>query len=273
MDVRKHNRQAWNRQVDWGNPWTIPVSEAEIVAARQGRCRIFLTPTKPVPSFWLEPLDGRDILCLASGGGQQGPVLAASGANVTVLDNSPNQLDKDRAVAKQHSLQLRTVEGDMRDLSMFSDQVFDIIVHPVSNAFIPDVMPVWMEAYRALRTEGALLSGFGQPFRYIFGDNAYEQGVLEPKHALPYSDLDVLSEEEIHQRSEDGEPLEFSHTLEEQIGGQIDVGFVITGLYEDRDRKEDNDLLSGYTSTYVATRAMKTRIRKNDAEQGAEGDA
>jgi len=30
--------------------------------------------------------------CLASGGGQQGPVLAAAGAHVTVFDNSPRQL-------------------------------------------------------------------------------------------------------------------------------------------------------------------------------------
>lgn len=273
MDVRKHNRQAWNRQVDWENPWTVPVGETEIAAARQGRCSIFLTPTKQVPLSWLGPLNGRDILCLASGGGQQGPVLAASGANVTVLDNSPNQLARDRDVAEQHCLQLRTVEGDMRNLSMFSKQMFDLIVHPVSNVFVPDILPVWQEAYRVLRVDGNLLSGFGQPFQYIFDYNAYEQGILKPKHTLPYSDLDVLSKEDIQRRSKDGEPLEFSHTLEEQIGGQIDAGFVITGLYEDRDREEENDLLSRFTSTYIATRAIKAVTRKGYAEQGAESDA
>ncbi|MFH0907589.1 MAG: class I SAM-dependent methyltransferase [bacterium] len=266
MDVRKHNRHAWNQQVECGNPWTIPVGESEIAAAKHGRSTVFLTPTKPVPLRWLEPLQGREILCLASGGGQQGPVLAAAGATVTILDNSPNQLARDRDAAEHYGLQLCAVEGDMRDLSMFGDRSFDLIVHPVSNAFIPDVTPVWKEAYRVLRQHGELLSGFGQAFRYIFDDNAYEQGVLEPAHILPYSDLDVLSQGEIDKRFQDGKPLEFSHSLEEQIGGQIDAGFVITGLYEDRDREERKDLLSRYTSTYVAIRASKADIKRDDAE-------
>ena len=33
IDVRAHNQAAWNRNVDQGNPWTIPVSEAELNAA------------------------------------------------------------------------------------------------------------------------------------------------------------------------------------------------------------------------------------------------
>ena len=192
MDVRKHNRQAWNRQVDCGNQWTAPVGETEITKARQGRCSIVLTPTNPVPLSWLEPLDGRDVLCLASGGGRQGPVLAAAGANVTVFDNSPNQLARDRGVAELHRPQLRTVERDMRDLSMFSDQLFDLIVHPVSNVFVPDIVPVWKEAYRVLRKEGNLLSGFVKPLRYIFDDDIYEEGVLKPKHVLPYSGSERL---------------------------------------------------------------------------------
>ena len=89
MDIRKHNRVAWDRQVEDGNPWTIPVSEADIAAAREGRWKIVLTPSKAVPKEWFPDLEGVDLLCLASGGGQQGPILAAAGANVTVLDNSP----------------------------------------------------------------------------------------------------------------------------------------------------------------------------------------
>ena len=44
--------------------------------------------------------------------GQGGaPVLAAPGAAVTVFDNSPAQLDRDRSVAEGEGLRLETVEG------------------------------------------------------------------------------------------------------------------------------------------------------------------
>ena len=81
------------------------------------------------------------MLCLASGGGQQGPILAAAGANVTVFDNSPRQLAQDRLVADREGLAIETVLGDMADLSAFPDARFDLIVHPVSNVFVPDVRP------------------------------------------------------------------------------------------------------------------------------------
>ena len=161
MDVVAYNRQAWNQQVEQGNPWTVPFSAEVIAEARQGRWAIVLTPTIPVPRSWFpDPLSGRDVLCLASGGGQQGPILAAAGAQVTVFDNSPAQLARDREVAEREGLAIRTVQGDMADLSAFAAESFDLIFHPVSNLFAPDVRPVWRECYRVLRLGGALLAGF-----------------------------------------------------------------------------------------------------------------
>jgi 2-polyprenyl-3-methyl-5-hydroxy-6-metoxy-1,4-benzoquinol methylase len=94
-EIRTHNRQAWDKQVEWGtNQWTIPVGSEEIQAARRGEWAIFLTPIKTLPRDWLPDLHGKQVLCLASGGGQQGPILAAAGAQVTVLDNSPMQLSR-----------------------------------------------------------------------------------------------------------------------------------------------------------------------------------
>ena len=140
MDIRKYNRGAWDMAVARGSEWTIPVGPEVIAAARRGEWRIILTPEKPVPREWFpDDLAGVDVLCLASGGGQQGPVLAAAGATVTVFDNSPAQLAQDRLVADREGLSLRTVEGDMRDLSIFADASFDLIIHPVSNLFAPDV--------------------------------------------------------------------------------------------------------------------------------------
>jgi SAM-dependent methyltransferase len=259
VDIREYNRMAWDREVERGNEWTVPVNSETIAAARQGQWEIFLTPSKPVPKEWFPDLEGLDVLCLASGGGQQAPILAAAGANVIVLDNSPKQLEQDRFVAERDSLIITTVEGDMADLSMFSDQSFDLIVHPVSNVFVPDVRPVWTEAFRVLRQGGALLAGFDNPAIHLFDyDLADRTGILQVKYALPYSDLTSLTEEKRQRRViDEGFPLEFSHTLEDQIGGQLDVGFLIAGFYEDSYSEEEEDILADYMHTFIATRAIK----------------
>lgn len=258
MNIREYNRTAWNQEVKRGNKWTIPVSPEVIANARKGKWYIVLTPTKPVPREWFPYLEGKEVLCLASGGGQQGPVLAATGAKVTVLDNSPLQLKQDRLVADRETLMIQTVEGDMSDLSVFSDESFDLLVHPVSNNFVPDVRAVWTEAFRVLQKGGVLLSGFLNPTIYLFDyELADSTGILKVKYSLPYSDETDLEDKERASRIEDGSPLEFSHTLDDLIGGQLDAGFVITGFYEDRQNAEENEPLVAYMPTCIATRAVK----------------
>jgi SAM-dependent methyltransferase len=255
MDVRGYNKEAWDREVERGNQWTVPVGPDVIEEARRGQWTVLLTDRIPVPRAWFPEMEGADVLCLASGGGQQAPILAAAGANVTVLDNSPKQLAQDRLVAERESLDLKTVEGDMRDLSTFADGSFDLIFHPVSNLFVPDVRPVWAEAFRVLRSGGSLLAGFLNPVVYVFDlDLADSTGEVRVKYTLPYADATSLGEEQIRQKIESREPLEFSHTLEDQIGGQIEAGFVISGFYEDRHR---DDPIAAYMPTFVATRATK----------------
>lgn len=256
MDIRAYNRKAWDQNVEQGEEWTVPVGAAVIQAARSGDWKIVLTPSRPIPNTWFPPdLHGLKILCLASGGGQQGPVLAAAGASVIVLDNSPKQLGQDRLVAQREGLQLQTVEGDMRDLSVFADEEFDLVINPVSNLFVPEVLPVWQEAYRVLRPGGALLAGFMNPVFYIFDRELLdEQGSLQVKYALPYSDLTSLKPAQLKKIMDAGWPLEFGHTLEDQIGGQLQAGFVITGMYEDRDVRS---ALDDFLPVYIATRAVK----------------
>lgn len=256
MDIRAYNRDAWDRNVDQGEEWTIPASHEVIEAARRGEWKIVLTPGKPVPQDWFPTdLHGLNILCLASGGGQQGPVLAAAGARVTVFDNSPKQLDQDRQVAKREGLDMTMVEGDMRDLSAFTGDHFDLIIHPVSNLFVPQILPVWQEAYRVLRPGGSLLAGFMNPVFYLFDRELMdEQGILQVKFSLPYSDLTNLAPASLEKLRAAGWPLEFGHTLEDQIGGQIQAGFIITGFYEDRDVRS---VLDDFMPVYIATRAAK----------------
>jgi len=255
MDVRAYNRDAWDRSVLQGNRWTVPVTPEEIAAARTGVWSIVLTPNKPVPRSWFPDLTGLDLLALASGGGQQGPVLAAAGANVTVFDNSPGQLAQDRLVADREGLTLTTIEGDMADLSCFPPESFDLIVHPCSNCFVPDVRRVWREAHRVLRRGGRLLAGFCDPIMFVTDPDLEKQGVAQIKYATPYSDLTSLTDEERRRYTDVGEPLSFGHTLEDQIGGQCDAGLAITGMYGDK--HVGDHLVSQYMPCFHATRSIK----------------
>jgi ubiquinone/menaquinone biosynthesis C-methylase UbiE len=258
MNIIKHNQIAWDNKVKQGKRHTLPAGPETIKQAKAGNWRINLTPCIPVPREWFPPLQGLKILCLASGGGKQGPILAAAGADVTVYDISPLMLETDRSVAARDSLKIQTVEGDMADLSQFSNSSFDLIVHPVSNTFVPDVRIVWKETYRVLRKGGALLSGFTNPAVYLFDwELAKRTGELHVKYKLPYSDAADLDAAQKQKIIVDGEPMEFSHTLDAQIGGQIAAGFVITGFYEDKDELEALDQLGKYMATYIVTRAVK----------------
>lgn len=259
LDVREYNREAWNGEVGRGNIWTVPVGPEVIAAARQGDWSVVLTPTKPVPRAWFGDLAGKDVLGLASAGGQQCPVFAAAGARVTVFDNSPAQLGQDRKVAEREGLTLKLVEGDMKDLSAFADASFDLIFHPCSNCFVDAILPVWREAFRVLRPGGVLLAGICNPVRYLFDPAQEEQGVLRLKYTMPYSDFTSLTDEERRRYTDKGEPLCVGHSLEEQLGGQLEAGFVLTHLFEDE--FEEKDLLSSFLPTFMATRAVKPPLR------------
>lgn len=152
MNFLEVNQKIWDQKVKDNYIWTRPVSSEAVEKAKLGDWTIIVTPTKPVPRDWFpENLVEKKVLCLASGGGQQGPILAATGADVTVYDYSTAQLGQDQMVAERDGLQIETVQGDMRDLSVFADESFDIIVHPWSNGCVDNVLPVWLEAYRVLK--------------------------------------------------------------------------------------------------------------------------
>lgn len=262
MNVGEHNRTAWNRQAREGNRWTEPVDPETVAAARRGIWEVILTPNRPVPREWFGDVRNREILCLASGGGQQAPVLAAAGARVTSFDLSEEQLARDRGVAERDGLELRCVQGDMVDLGLFRDGSFDLVFNPVSTVFVPDVRPVWRECHRVLRTGGALLTGFMNPVFFLFDhDDAAERGVLEARYRLPYSEADPTDLTPRRREAvEGGEPMEFSHSLDDFLGGQLEAGFVLTGFYEDGWSDEETPL-NRLTPTFMATRAVKPEGR------------
>ena len=258
QNVPEYNRAAWNRQSAAGSRWTLPVDPEVIEQARNGEWEVILTPNRAVPREWFGELAGRTVLCLASGGGQQAPVLAAAGSRVVSFDISDEQLAKDRLVADRHGLILETIQGDMADLSEFADESFDLIFHPVSNVFVPEVAPVWGECHRVLRPGGELLAGFMNPAYYLFDHDALERGE-EPvaRFRLPYSDLERTGPDgPMPPRPDDGEALEFGHSLETQIAGQLAAGFLLLDLYEDWWDDEVTPL-TRLMPTTIATRARK----------------
>ena len=257
-DINRHNQLSWDHQSAVGqSPWVQPVTTDEVNAARAGDWQIILTPSKSVPRSWFGDLKDKDLLCLASGGGQQAPILAAAGAVVTSFDQSPEQLRKDADVAARDNMSIQCLQGDMADLSVFDDASFDLIVHPVSNVFAADILPVWQHCARVLRPGGRLLSGFMNPDFFLFDHwDIDEGGPLEVKFQLPYSDLTHVDPAVLKQRIAEQHALEFSHSFDAQIGGQLAAGLVIAGFYEDQWSDEDTPLNS-YMSTSMATLAIK----------------
>jgi SAM-dependent methyltransferase len=258
IDILKHNRAAWNEEsVSGKSPWCEPVDESVIADARDGRWAVNLTSASPVPATWFDDVRGKRVLCLAAGGGQQAPVLAAAGAIVTSFDISEEQLAKDNLVAERDGLDIELVQGDMSDLSRFDNGQFNLIFHPISNLFVRDVRIVWQECYRVLERNGRLLAGFMNPDYFLFDHDALELGEpLVVRNQLPFSEIRDTAEDKLQKRLDKRQALMFGHSLNDQIGGQIDAGFVISGLCEDR-WSDEATRLNAFMPTSIATLAIK----------------
>lgn len=257
IDFLRHNESAWNKQALDQNEWSQPVNSALINAAKQGIWDVHLTP-KPLPKQWLGDIGDKKILCLASAGGQQAPILAAAGAKVVVFDLSEEQLRQDSIVAQRDGLSLETIQGNMKDLRIFDDHSFDIVFHPISNHYVEDVNPVWKETYRVLKKGGFLLASFFNPVVFIGDRNPQEitDGIIRPKFKLPYADLKDLDANDIERKIERQEALLFGHTLADLIGGQLRAGFMIADFIEDS-QPRPRFLIDQYLPTFIATKAVK----------------
>ena len=252
-DIGEFNRQGWNAKSEGGDRWSIPVEPTTIAAARRGDWSVVLTPSRAVPRDWFGDIAGKDLLGLAAAGGQQCPIFAAAGARVVSFDASDGQLARDREVAEREGLSIRTMRGLMHDLAAFGDDSFDLIFHPCSNSFAPDVLAVWRECARVLRPGGVLLAGFTNPARFLFDEASVERGEPVARHRIPYSDLDLPDAEREALLAQDP-VLCFGHTLTDQIGGQLAAGFMLTDLFEDD--FEQRDAVGRLMDCYIATRAF-----------------
>ncbi len=248
MTYTDKNAEIIDRWVEEGWEWGTPITHEQFEAAKRGEWSIVLTPVKPVPRAWFGDLRGKNVLGLACGGGQQMPILSGCGAICTVMDYSPRQLQTEREVAEREGYEIHTVRADMTKPFPFADNAFDLIVHPVSNCYVREIDPIFRECFRVLKKGGILLCGLGNEVNYLV-DDAEERIV----HRMPF---DPLVDETVRKELEESDSgMQFSHSVEDQIGGQLRAGFRLTDLFGDTNGFGRLHELN--VECYLATRSVK----------------
>ena len=242
------NSETIDRWVEEGWEWGKPISHEEFEEAKNGKWAVLLTPTKPVPRAWLGDLKGKKVLGLASGGGQQIPIFSALGAECVVFDYSRKQLESELLVAEREGYAITAMRGDMTKPLPFADGTFDLIFQPVSNCYVKEVKPIFKECFRVLKKGGVFLCGFDGEINYIVDDD--EKTIV---NKMPFDPL--TNPEQMAQLQRDDAGVQFSHTMEEQIGGQLEAGFVLTDIYGDTNG--EGYLHDLNVQTFHVTRAVK----------------
>lgn len=248
MNYQDINAQTIDRWVEEGWEWGIPITHEKFVAAQNGKWDVLLTPTKPVPHAWFGELNGKKVLGLACGGGQQMPIFSALGADCTVLDYSPKQLESEHMVAQREGYDIRIIRADMTKPLPFPDEEFDLIFHPVSNCYVEKVEPIFAECFRVLKHGGILLCGLGNEINYLVDEN---ETVIS--NEMPFNPL--TNDRYKKQLEEEDCGMQFSHTIEEQLGGQLKAGFVLTDIFGDTNG--EGRLHEMNVETYYVTRAVR----------------
>ena len=257
--VEARNRQAYDRMVQTKHFLTQPVSTEELA-----------NPLATLDAKgWLGGnIRGWNVLCLAAGGGRQGPLYCAAGANVTVLDISPGMLQLDRQVSAQLGLNYKIIQGDMAELSMFQDDEFDLVAHPVSTCYVPDIEPVFAEIARVLRPGGLYVSQHKQPMNLqaslelVQGRYVIETPVDHAAKSLSIGQSSLLREPET---------VEFAHSLDAILGGICRTGMSIEAISEPDHANLDSEPgtmghRSRFIRPYLRIKARKsagsTKVRK-----------
>ncbi len=272
------NRSMWEGLAACGGKYSSAWLELDVDAYRQfaeGKSTELKIPRWDLADGDLTESDrlmmtgamGKDVLCLASGGGQQSVIFGLLGSRVTVLDFAEGQLELDRKAAEHYGYQVTTVAADMRDLSMFDDDSFDLIEHPVSICFVPEVGPVYAEVARILRPGGLYRVGHVNPATYPCcfegSDNGWDGKGY--RISVPYAGGPIR----IHDGAENmtqGEPTgEYRHLLPDIFNEIIKAGLEIRCVWEDARHLHHNPTATpgstehrrGYVADYFKILASK----------------
>ncbi len=222
-DYREINRRGWAQLVAAGCRYTRRVGPEDLAKAKGAFA----------PEGWIHWSSIRTVLCLASGGGQQGPLAAALGKRVTVADLSPEQLAQDRRCASELGLELETVELDMQDLSQLHGRNFDLVYQPVSAGYVPDVRRVYREVARVIAPGGCYVVNHWNPVLIQMPEKDEWDGggyrlVVPQTERRPVPQTSWSIDGKDHAIT----TWHYLHTLEDLIGGLLDAGFSLQRFAE-----------------------------------------
>jgi len=261
-EILRQNRQVYDAMAAADSPLCRPAKDEEL-----------RDPLATVDAAgWLgESIQGRNLLCLAAGGGRQSSLYAAAGANVTVVDISGAMLELDRRVASERGYSIRLFETSMDQLSMLRDGEFDIVIHPVSTCYLPNIQPVFLEVARVLRSEGIYVSQHKQPTSLqatvdpVDGNYQIQHRYYRDSHVPAVASASTNS-----RRLRESGAVEFLHRWEEIIGGMCRAGFVIEDLSEPMHAQKDAQAgtfadRASYIAPYVRVKAKRKGQRTTDA--------
>ena len=257
------------------NAWSYLVRRREVSTRSYGprefkQAYYWLDTTSWIP--WRRV---KTVLCLASGGGQQGPLFASLGLRVTVFDLNADQLETDRRTAQRYGLSIECIEGDMMDLSALYGRDFDLVYQPISSLYVPDIRRVYHEVFKVLRPGGYYWVEHWNPMQMQLSETMpwdgeayrikYQQGTGEP-----------LAWEHATNQGESAVSWNYIHSLEALIGGICDAGMIILRFGERHDgessaRPGSNAHMAAYIPSFYSVFARKPQRRaarrRNNAGQ------
>lgn len=263
-ELAQLNRQRWNDLVRAGVLYSRPRLDLDEQSARAMVDEAGL----------LGDVRGRRVLLLGGGGGQQSAAFGLLGARVTVFDLSDGQLDNDRQAAAHYGLDPDIQQGDMRDLSRFADDSFEIVWQPYSINFVPDVRPVFAGVARVLRQGGLYRVQWANPYTQTLNDEGYDpqrgyslntlyrDGEIDAAAIWGTSDWTVEQADGSVQAVPG--PREFRHTMPTFLNGLIRAGFTILSFHEHTSSEEDPEPGSWEHFKAVSPPYLAFWTRRND---------
>jgi SAM-dependent methyltransferase len=231
-DLAQFNQERWTALVEAGIEFGQPFKDFDAAQAFD-----YLDRWANIGRLGFQDFKDQRILCLASGGGQQSVCFGLLGAQVTVLDLTPAQLEGDRHMAMHYGLEFQLEQGDMRDLSRFESGSFDLVFQAYSINFVPDPELVFAEVARVLGPEGKYYLQYGNPLWSMEPEDwtdkgypirqPYEQGAKTGVDDGPWD----VPQADGSTRYVEG-PREFLHTLGTLYNGLGRRGLHIFAMFD-----------------------------------------
>lgn len=221
-EIAKYNIERWRTLVEAQAVYTRPALNLDGVSARES----------VDPEGRLGNLAGKDVLCLACGGGQQSAAFALLESNVTVFDLSEAQLQRDAEAAAHYGINVKIVQGDIRDLSCFEERAFDVVYHAYSLGFVPDVLTVFQQVARVLRPDGIYQFNCANPFFLGLTERDWNgEGYMLKQPYVDGARVSYEDQEWVYDRSQSGATIqptrEYRHTLSTLMSNLVKHGFVL----------------------------------------------